>query len=128
MILNISSLDTEHPEMFCKKMLWKILQDSQKNNWVGVSFLITRQACTFIKNDIATQVFYEIFENAFFIKNLQATVSVSLWWKRMRKKLKRCKVENYNVKASYEITGKIIWHLFKVNNKDDGMSFQFFYR
>ena len=68
MILNISSLDTEHPEMFCKKMLWKILQDSQKNNWVGVSFLITQQACTFIKNDIATQVFYEIFENAFFIK------------------------------------------------------------
>ena len=62
MIINILSLDTEHPEVFCKNMLWKISQNSQKNTWVGVSFLISREACTFIKNEIATQVFYEIFE------------------------------------------------------------------
>ena len=89
MILNILSLDTEHPEVFCKNMLWKISQNSQKNTWwVGVWFLITREACTFIKNEIATQVFYEIFENVFFIENLQATVSVSRWWKQMWKNLK----------------------------------------
>ena len=94
MILSILSLDTEHLGVFCKNMLWKISQNSQKNTWVGVSFLITREACTFIKNEIATQVFYEIFENACFIENLQATVSVSRWWKQMWKKLKRCEVEN----------------------------------
>ena len=35
---------SSHPEVSCQKMFWKILQNSQKNIYAGVSFLIKLQA------------------------------------------------------------------------------------
>ena len=35
---------SSHPEMFYKKMFLKFLEDSQKNAFAGVSFLIKLQA------------------------------------------------------------------------------------
>ena len=39
-----SSFRNSPPEMFCKKDILKILENSQENTCVGVSFLITLQA------------------------------------------------------------------------------------
>ena len=59
-----------------KKVFLKILQNSQKNTCVRVSFLIKLQAsCNFIKKEVLAQVFsYElckIFKNTFYIEDYQ---------------------------------------------------------
>ena len=76
--------------MFCN--FAKILQNSQENACVRVSFLINLQheACDFIKKELLTQVFpcefCEIFENSFFIEYprwllLHWLLVCHIWWK-----------------------------------------------
>ena len=55
---------TKFPEIFCKKVLLIILQNSQENNCVKVSFLINLQAFNFIKEDSDTGVFLYILESS----------------------------------------------------------------
>ena len=45
---------TSHPEVFCKKMFLKVLQNSQKNVFAGVSFLIKLQAGNMNLSEAAT--------------------------------------------------------------------------
>ena len=61
--MNIRNLWDYHekhrPEVFCKKVFLKILQNSQENTGARVFFLIKLQAsaCNFIKKEILAQVF-----------------------------------------------------------------------
>ena len=69
-----------------KKLLLKVSQNSEENNYVGVSFLIKLQACNFIQKETPTQAcnftkkepptqvlsreFCKIFRSTYFIENL----------------------------------------------------------
>ena len=70
------------PEVFCKKLFWKILQNSPENICARVSFLIKLQAsaCNFIKKETLAQVFscefYEISRNSFFYRSALVNTSV----------------------------------------------------
>ena len=55
---------TKFPEIFSKEVLLIILQNSQENNYVRVSFLINLQAFNFIKEDSDTGVFLYILESS----------------------------------------------------------------
>ena len=52
LLLNTRS---SHPEVFCKKMFFKALQNSQKNVFAGVSFLIKLQAGNLKLSEAATR-------------------------------------------------------------------------
>ena len=60
---------SSRPEVFCKKMLLEILQNSQEDTCARVYFLIGPQACNFIKKQALAQVFFcefcEISKNIF---------------------------------------------------------------
>ena len=66
-----------------KNLVLKLLQISQKNTCVRVSFLIKLQAlvCNFIKKETMPQVFFcefcKIFKNTFFIEHLRTTASAA---------------------------------------------------
>ena len=63
-----------------KKVFLKILQNSQENTCVGVSFLIKPQTCNFIKKETPTRVFscefFEIFKNTYFVEYLRKAAFV----------------------------------------------------
>ena len=46
---------SSHPEVFCKKMFLKILQNSQKNAFAGVPFLMKLQAGKLKLSEAATE-------------------------------------------------------------------------
>ena len=55
---------TSFPEIFCKKVLLMISQNSQETTCVGVSFLLKLQACNFIEKDSGTGVFLYILKSS----------------------------------------------------------------
>ena len=48
------NLRRSHPEVFCQKMLLKILQNSEKNIFAGISFLSKLQAGNLKLSEAAT--------------------------------------------------------------------------
>ena len=70
-------------EVFCKKGVLRILQNSQENTYARVSFLIKLQAeaeaCNFIEKETLAQVFScgfrKISKNTFFTEHLRVTAS-----------------------------------------------------
>ena len=48
------NLRSSHPEVFCQTMFLKILQNSQKNIFAGISFLINLQAGNLRLSETAT--------------------------------------------------------------------------
>ena len=69
-----------------KKEFLKILQNSQENTCVRVTFLIKlhAEACNFIKKETMAQVFscefYEIFKNTSFTEHLRPTTSGHIFY------------------------------------------------
>ena len=74
LVFNLSR--SSRPEVFYKKVLLEISQNSQENTCARVSFLINLQAwaCNFIRKETLVQVFSsqvsEIFKNIFFTEHL----------------------------------------------------------
>ena len=70
------------PEIFCKKVVLKISQNSQENTCARVSFTISckPQACKFFTKETLTQVFYckfcKVFKNTYFEEHLRMAGSV----------------------------------------------------
>ena len=59
----IMEAQKQPPELFYKKGVLKVLQNSQENTCTRVSFLIKLQACKLIKRDPHTGVFLWILQN-----------------------------------------------------------------
>ena len=76
-LIAVNSAEAVTRRCCIKKMLLKILQNTQENACARVSFLIKLQAeaCNFIKKETVAQVFScefcEIFQNTFFIEHLR---------------------------------------------------------
>ena len=68
------------PEVFDRKDILKIPQNSQENTCTGVFFSINLQAaCKFIKKETPVRLFYcefcENFKNIFFVEHLRTAAS-----------------------------------------------------
>ena len=48
------NLRSNHPEVFCQKLFLKVLQNSRKNIFAGISFLIKLQAGKLKLSEVAT--------------------------------------------------------------------------
>ena len=78
----MSTPRSSHQRCSIKKVFSKISQDSQKNTFARIYFVIDLnfQLCSFIKEETLSQVLSceisEIFNNTFFTEHLRATASV----------------------------------------------------